>query len=143
MPDVSHVVNYSLGLSIEGYVHRIGRCGRAGRPGLAVTFLTDGDERHASALLRLLRQVGPKGSRWGRTQWAVRQGRPSHQAWWTWRGTARDAERAAGREGGQLLGLREWCGMARRPPRPSRCEFLRPWESRWGLRSVVEARFEA
>ena len=72
VPDVSHVVNYSLGLSaprleslrsghfsvqIDGYVHRIGRCGRAGRPGLAVTFLTDGDERHAGALLRLLREA--------------------------------------------------------------------------------------
>jgi len=28
---VTHVVNFSLGLSIDSYVHRIGRCGRAGR----------------------------------------------------------------------------------------------------------------
>eukprot|EP00928_Gymnodinium_smaydae_P007504 TRINITY_DN12696_c1_g1_i1.p1 TRINITY_DN12696_c1_g1~~TRINITY_DN12696_c1_g1_i1.p1 ORF type:complete len:788 (+),score=184.43 TRINITY_DN12696_c1_g1_i1:53-2365(+) len=52
---VTHVVNFSLGLSMDSYVHRIGRCGRAGRKGHAVTFVTDGDERHAAALAQLLR----------------------------------------------------------------------------------------
>lgn len=64
VPDVSHVVNYSLGLSIDGYVHRIGRCGRAGRMGTAVTFVTDGDERWAGPLLKVLqeaRQTIPPG----------------------------------------------------------------------------------
>jgi len=55
---VSHVVNFSLGLSMDSYVHRIGRCGRAGRDGTAVTFVTDGDERHAMQLQRVLRQCG-------------------------------------------------------------------------------------
>ena len=57
VPDVSHVVNYSLGLSIDGYVHRIGRCGRAGRKGTAVTFVTDGDERWAGPLLKVLHEA--------------------------------------------------------------------------------------
>lgn len=30
--------------SIERYTHRIGRTGRAGRTGLAITFINDGDE---------------------------------------------------------------------------------------------------
>lgn len=41
--DVSLVVNYDMAKSIEDYVHRIGRTGRAGREGNAVTFLTDKD----------------------------------------------------------------------------------------------------
>ncbi|HEX4969197.1 MAG TPA: DEAD/DEAH box helicase, partial [Nitrospiraceae bacterium] len=37
IPSVSHVVNYDLPMSPEGYVHRIGRTGRAGREGSAIT----------------------------------------------------------------------------------------------------------
>jgi len=53
---ITHVVNFSLGLSIDTYVHRIGRCGRAGQKGTAVTFVTDGDHRHCPALLQVLQQ---------------------------------------------------------------------------------------
>jgi ATP-dependent RNA helicase DBP3 len=38
IPDVEVVVNYSFPLTIEDYVHRIGRTGRAGKTGLAITF---------------------------------------------------------------------------------------------------------
>lgn len=38
--DVSHVVNFDLPLDAEAYVHRIGRTGRAGRKGVAITLLT-------------------------------------------------------------------------------------------------------
>lgn len=41
--DVSMVINYDMAKSIEDYTHRIGRTGRAGKSGVAVTFLTDGD----------------------------------------------------------------------------------------------------
>jgi ATP-dependent RNA helicase DeaD len=37
--DLTHVVNYSLPQSPESYVHRIGRTGRAGKKGLAVTLV--------------------------------------------------------------------------------------------------------
>jgi len=37
--NVSHVINYQLPLSIESYVHRIGRTGRAGKVGQAYTFI--------------------------------------------------------------------------------------------------------
>lgn len=57
---VRHVVNFSLGLSVDSYVHRIGRCGRAGREGRAITFVTDGDERHAASLLRVLKLAGQR-----------------------------------------------------------------------------------
>lgn len=40
IPDLTHVINYSLPDEGETYIHRIGRTGRAGKEGLAVTFMT-------------------------------------------------------------------------------------------------------
>jgi ATP-dependent RNA helicase RhlE len=40
---ITHVVNYDVPLDPEDYVHRIGRTGRAGALGTAVTFLTAAD----------------------------------------------------------------------------------------------------
>ncbi len=37
--DVSHVINYELPATQEDYVHRIGRTGRAGKKGIALTFV--------------------------------------------------------------------------------------------------------
>lgn len=41
--DVSLVLNYDMAKSIEDYTHRIGRTGRAGKEGVAVSFLTQAD----------------------------------------------------------------------------------------------------
>ncbi|KAH9284562.1 putative ATP-dependent RNA helicase DDX23 [Echinococcus granulosus] len=41
--DVSMVINYDMAKTIDDYVHRIGRTGRAGKSGIAVTFLTKDD----------------------------------------------------------------------------------------------------
>jgi len=38
VPGISHVINYGLPMKAEDYVHRIGRTGRAGRSGIAVTL---------------------------------------------------------------------------------------------------------
>jgi superfamily II DNA/RNA helicase len=38
VPSISHVFNYGLPMKAEDYTHRIGRTGRAGRDGMAVTF---------------------------------------------------------------------------------------------------------
>jgi ATP-dependent RNA helicase DeaD len=35
---VTHVFNYDIPLDVESYIHRIGRTGRAGKDGLAITF---------------------------------------------------------------------------------------------------------
>jgi ATP-dependent RNA helicase DeaD len=45
IPSVSHVVNYDLPTSPEGYVHRIGRTGRAGREGSAITIIDPREQR--------------------------------------------------------------------------------------------------
>lgn len=39
-PEVTHVINYDLPNTIEDYVHRCGRTGRMGHPGMATSFLT-------------------------------------------------------------------------------------------------------
>ncbi|RHY33590.1 hypothetical protein DYB32_001529 [Aphanomyces invadans] len=44
IPDVTHVINYDVPKEIEKYCHRIGRTGRAGKEGVAISFLTDQDE---------------------------------------------------------------------------------------------------
>ena len=91
VPGVTHVINFSLGCpsrarrhrqppsgpssvwpspSVAGYVHRIGRCGRAGRVGIAVTLLVDTDRRLAPELVTLLRRSGqpvpPELTDWAR-----------------------------------------------------------------------------
>lgn len=38
IPDVDYVINYSFPLTIEDYIHRIGRTGRAGKTGVSHTF---------------------------------------------------------------------------------------------------------
>ncbi|KAL4529677.1 hypothetical protein Ndes2437B_g08758 [Nannochloris sp. 'desiccata'] len=43
VPNVALVINYDMPLTIEAYTHRIGRTGRAGKKGDALTFLTMGD----------------------------------------------------------------------------------------------------
>ncbi|UZD22512.1 DEAD/DEAH box helicase [Algoriphagus halophytocola] len=37
--DVTHVINYQLPMSMDSYIHRIGRTGRAGKTGKAITFV--------------------------------------------------------------------------------------------------------
>ena len=41
---VSHVINYELPADLDFYVHRVGRTGRAGMPGTAVTIYERSDE---------------------------------------------------------------------------------------------------
>ncbi|KAL3812233.1 hypothetical protein ACJIZ3_013501 [Penstemon smallii] len=52
--DIRVVVNYDFPTGIEDYVHRIGRTGRAGATGIAYTFFSDQDWKHAPDLVKLL-----------------------------------------------------------------------------------------
>mmetsp|Transcript_6383 Transcript_6383/g.8088 ORF Transcript_6383/g.8088 Transcript_6383/m.8088 type:complete len:262 (-) Transcript_6383:686-1471(-) len=55
---VEYVVNYTFPLTVEDYVHRIGRTGRAGKTGIAYTFFTSHEKHLAGALQNVLRQAG-------------------------------------------------------------------------------------
>lgn len=48
VPSISHVFNYGLPMKAEDYTHRIGRTGRAGRDGLAVTIAEFRDRRRVA-----------------------------------------------------------------------------------------------
>ncbi|CAB4866221.1 MAG: ATP-dependent helicase, partial [Actinobacteria bacterium] len=48
--DVTHVINYTVPEDDKAYLHRVGRTGRAGRTGIAVTFV-DWDDLHKWALI--------------------------------------------------------------------------------------------
>lgn len=50
--NLTHVVNYSLPEDHESYVHRVGRTGRAGRDGVAITFINRSEVRLLSLLQR-------------------------------------------------------------------------------------------
>jgi len=55
--DIEYVINYSFPLTIEDYVHRIGRTGRAGKSGISHTFFTQHDKPRAGELVNLLREA--------------------------------------------------------------------------------------
>lgn len=54
---ISHVINYDVPEAPEDYVHRIGRTGRAGNKGRAITLVTSNDEPSMRAIERLTGQA--------------------------------------------------------------------------------------
>lgn len=54
IPAISHVINYDLPRQTEDYVHRIGRCGRAGRTGIAISLCSMDDRPQLNAINRYL-----------------------------------------------------------------------------------------
>ena len=51
--DLTHVINFSLPHGPEAYVHRIGRTGRAGKEGIAVTFITSSEYRKLQYIIKV------------------------------------------------------------------------------------------
>ncbi|PNX82537.1 DEAD-box ATP-dependent RNA helicase 5-like protein, partial [Trifolium pratense] len=58
IPDVEVVINFSFPLTLEDYVHRIGRTGRAGKKGVAHTFFTHANKGLSGELVNVLREAG-------------------------------------------------------------------------------------
>src|SRR6185369_325472 len=52
-----HVLNYELPHVPEDYIHRIGRTGRAGASGVAISFVSPDEERHLADIERLLKKT--------------------------------------------------------------------------------------
>jgi len=55
--DVKFVVNFDFPTNIESYVHRIGRTGRSGKTGEAVTLFSENDGGMATALVSVMREA--------------------------------------------------------------------------------------
>ncbi|BBH23726.1 hypothetical protein Back11_50710 [Paenibacillus baekrokdamisoli] len=57
---VTHVFNYDIPQDAEGYIHRIGRTGRAGEDGLAITFVSPHDRLELAAIEKGINQNIPR-----------------------------------------------------------------------------------
>lgn len=55
--DLTHVINFDFPRHIEEYVHRVGRTGRAGKMGIALSFVTRRDWAHARDLIKILEEA--------------------------------------------------------------------------------------
>jgi superfamily II DNA/RNA helicase len=60
IPAVSHILNFDVPSHPEDYVHRIGRTGRAGLTGTAITIATSLDRKHVAAIEKLTGEKIPK-----------------------------------------------------------------------------------
>ena len=63
--DITHVINFDAPADREGYIHRVGRTGRAGRRGVGVTFVEHEQARDVHRIAKVLapgegvRKIGP------------------------------------------------------------------------------------
>ncbi len=57
--DITHVINYEIPEQAETYVHRIGRTGRAGSDGIAISFCADEEKKYMFDIEALLNKRIP------------------------------------------------------------------------------------
>ena len=57
---LSHVINFELPEVAETYVHRIGRTGRAGSSGVAISFCSSDEKAYLKAIMKLINQEIPE-----------------------------------------------------------------------------------
>ena len=60
IPDVSHVFNFDVPTHAEDYVHRIGRTGRAGRDGMAISIACPSDAKLLAAIEKMIAKPIPR-----------------------------------------------------------------------------------
>ena len=58
--DIKMVINFDFPSNLEDYVHRIGRCGRAGQTGVSLSFFTQKAGKWANGLIKLLTDANQK-----------------------------------------------------------------------------------
>ena len=55
IPNVELVVNYDLPNNAEEYIHRVGRTGRAGKSGMAISFYSPKSEKYLHSIEKLIK----------------------------------------------------------------------------------------
>jgi superfamily II DNA/RNA helicase len=105
IPDVSHVINYDTPHHPEDYVHRIGRTGRAGKLGVAMTIVSRGDARAVEAIEKLIGhkielQPGGEAADLDEAAEEPREARDTRTSRHSRERSGRGAPRAAGRQRG-------------------------------------------
>ena len=133
VPTITHVFNFGLPMKAEDYTHRIGRTGRAGRDGLAITFAELRDRRKIFDIEAYTRQrINVETV----TGLEPRQRAPQNEAFGR-------GGRPAGRSNDRFGGNDRFAGNDRRGPAPrfeARNEAPRVDHSRPGTR--FDPRFE-
>jgi superfamily II DNA/RNA helicase len=123
IPAVSHVFNFDVPTPAEDYVHRIGRTGRAGRSGVAITLAAPAEGKYIDAITKLIGKDIPEAKLPGDAVAAAAAPRANEAP----------AERPArGRRGATRGGRTDSNGDARPPrrePRPQR-EDAPEWSDR-------------
>ncbi|PLX84186.1 MAG: ATP-dependent helicase [Desulfuromonas sp.] len=120
---ISHVINFDLPMSAEDYVHRIGRTGRAGATGTAISFARSGDDAlRLQRIERYISQAVPRevipGLEPTRPLLAPSKGRPGNSS----KGRSFGAKKYAGGNGGtggnggKYQGKKTWGKSERKEP---------------------------
>ncbi|EGW32497.1 ATP-dependent RNA helicase ROK1 [Spathaspora passalidarum NRRL Y-27907] len=71
---VNMVINYDVPQTAQAYVHRIGRTGRGGKTGTAVTFFTKEDDQLVKPIINVMKQSGCES---GYSEWMEDMGKLS------------------------------------------------------------------
>ncbi|KAF7168333.1 hypothetical protein CNMCM5623_001341 [Aspergillus felis] len=91
--DITHVLNYDYPNNSEDYIHRIGRTGRAGAKGTAITFFTTENSKQARDLVTILteakQQIDPRLAEMVRYSGGGGHGRGGYGRWGGGRGGGR------------------------------------------------------
>ncbi|GAM28085.1 hypothetical protein SAMD00019534_112610 [Acytostelium subglobosum LB1] len=78
IPNVLYVINFDLPTDIDVYVHRIGRTGRAGKKGSAISFYNEKNKSVASDLVNLMRKSNQDVPDWFERTTFSSYGKPKH-----------------------------------------------------------------
>jgi len=79
---VTHVINYDMARDVEGYIHRIGRTGRAGASGVSITYVNDAfDTDCAPALIKIAKEAGQEVPEWLTKIASKAKGGKSNKLW--------------------------------------------------------------
>lgn len=62
--NVGTVINFDLPTTTESYIHRVGRSGRAGKKGRAITFFTEDDKKRIPPIARVMKEAGSDVEDW-------------------------------------------------------------------------------
>jgi superfamily II DNA/RNA helicase len=128
--DLPCVINYDLPYNAEDYVHRIGRTGRAGASGDAISIYSDKEERLLQDIEKLIKQTIPRGDLAGFAPPSSRTGRDDRHGERRASGASAAAVRrdfdSRGERGEQRPGERRPGGQMRREKVDP--WFLKPYE---------------
>ncbi|EPY34833.1 ATP-dependent RNA helicase DDX52/ROK1 [Angomonas deanei] len=62
--NVGTVINFDFPVSVDSYIHRVGRTGRAGKEGVAITFFTEDDRERLPPVAKVMRDAGSPVEDW-------------------------------------------------------------------------------